>query len=398
MAVRSIARAYIITSLRERITLFWFLAFPLLLLVLLTFVFGNVGNSVRTSFDVTLVNFDDGRDARAAAALAGAMATLAATEDGTAPLFVLHLPPVDADRSAFLVSELNELRVGRRAVVVEIPLGLSASVDAAARGAASATLAVEIHKSGGRTGSDMAASIVEHVVAGVDRSLLVQYGLFDESRTLRVERLELGAGARTFRYVDFLLPGILLMGFFTGGLFGVPGTLLFGRERRILRGYWVTPLDVPHYLAGFALGHLGLCAIQFACVWGVARFALGADVPLWRPLVLAALLFAAMTFLAIGFLVAAVARTANGGMALANVVNMPMMFLGGLFFPIGQLPGALRAVMLANPVTYLADLLRGLTGTAAPVLPVAASVGVPLAWIVVCALVAARRLQWDVSR
>ncbi|MDD5220445.1 MAG: ABC transporter permease, partial [Candidatus Bipolaricaulis sp.] len=81
-----------------------------------------------------------------------------------------------------------------------------------------------------------------------------------------------------------------------------------------------------------------------------------------------------------------------------NIVNMPMMFLGGLFYPLGQLPPVVRAIMMANPLTYLADALRGVTGTAAPSFPLGVSLGVPAAWIVVCAAVASWRLTWDVER
>ncbi|MGD9675323.1 MAG: ABC transporter permease, partial [Candidatus Bipolaricaulia bacterium] len=229
-------------------------------------------------------------------------------------------------------------------------------------------------------------------------SLLVRMGLYDESRALRVERRNLGAGAEDFSYVDFVVPGIVIMGFFVAGLFGVPGTILFGRERRILRAYWVTPLRVPQYFAGFALGHLAICAIQLICVWSLARFAFGTHVALFHPLPLLVLVVASVTFLGFGFLVASLARTGNGGMALANIVNMPMMFLGGLFYPLGQLPAALRAIMMANPVTYLGDALRGVTGTAAAAFPLGVSLGVAAAWILVCALVASWRLTWDVGR
>jgi ABC-2 type transport system permease protein len=77
---------------------------------------------------------------------------------------------------------------------------------------------------------------------------------------------------------------------------------------------------------------------------------------------------------------------------------MPLMFLGGLFFPTGSVPPALRVVLLANPVTYLADRLRASVGVSAATYGHAVAVGVPCAWIFVCLAVAAFRLKWDVGR
>lgn len=397
-AILAVARTYLVTACRERESLFWFLMFPLLLLTLLALIFGNIGESGAMTYDIAVVNLDTAPAAGAAAGVVAALGQLSVAEGESQPLFRLHTPTADGDPGTFLAAELDALRIGKRAAVVEIPEGLSASIVAAANGSDAPTLAVRVHKSGGRTSSDIAASIVEDIVAQVDHSLLVRMGLYDEARALRVERLDLGADAGTFSYVDFVVPGIVIMGLFVSGLFGVPATILFGRERKVLRAYWVTPLDVPHYFAGFALGHLAICTIQLVCVWALGRFAFGAHVALFRPLPLLVLLFASVTFLAFGFLVASVARTGNGGMALANIVNMPMMFLGGLFYPLGQLPSALRAIMMVNPVTYLGDALRGATGTAAASFPLGVSLGVAAAWIVVCALVASWRLTWDVGR
>jgi ABC-2 type transport system permease protein len=402
-----LARAHLVIALRERITLFWFLVFPLFLLALLAAIFGSVGQTTSLTFDIAVVNLDQGSVGRGDFGALVARTFRELSQPGTLgkePLFRLHEPAAgDANAAGYLASEIEALKVGKRDAVVEIPAGFSDALVAAAGGStggggAKATARVIVHTSGGRTSSDMALGIIEEVLVGVDKQILTQLGLFDVARTVVVGRLEVGSEDRTLGYVDFLIPGVVIMGFFVAGLFSVPGTILFGRERRILRAYWVTPLDVPRFLAGFSLGHLGLCALQFACVWLLGRFAFGAHVNLFQPLPMLYLVLSVVTFLALGFLVAALARTPNAGMAIANIVNMPMMFLGGLFYPTGSMPPALRVIMMANPVTYLADGLRASAGVSTASFPVAASLGVPCAWIVGCAVVASLRLKWDVGR
>lgn len=398
-----LARAQLATALRERITLFWFLMFPLFLLALLGFIFTNVGKTQDLTFEIAVVDLDRGAVAgRFGESVAETFRELARpSKAGKVPLFRVHEPSSATAAQAFLDAEIEALRVGKRAAVVVIPEDFSASLVAAAMGPSSVGAApalVRVHTSGGRTSSDMALGVIEQVLARVDREILTKLGLFDASKAVAVTETEVGAASRAFAYVDFLVPGVVVMGFFVAGLFSVPGTILFGRENRVLRRYWVTPVDVPRFFAGFALGHVALCALQFACVLALGRFAFGAHVDFFQPLAILFLLLAVATFLALGFLVAALAKTPNSGMAIANIINMPLMFLGGLFFPTGSMPPALRAIMLVDPVTYIADGLRASVGVGVANFGLGVSIGVPCAWIVGCAAVAAWRLKWDVGR
>ncbi|MCX6100729.1 MAG: ABC-2 transporter permease, partial [Candidatus Bipolaricaulota bacterium] len=286
----TLARDHLVMALRERITLFWFLVFPLFLLALLSLIFTNVGKTQDLTFDITVVNMDRG-------AIGASFGSLVVETfrglsvpgtSGKQALFLLHEPASgDADLEAYLAAEIQALKIGKRSAVVVIPVDFSEALYAEAHSPATGAplpVRVSVHTSGGRTSSDMALSIIEQVLAGVDKEILVRLGLFDANRAVAVARQEVGAENRALAYVDFLIPGVVLMGFFTAGLFSVPGTILFGRERKILRGYWVTPLNVPRFLAGFSLGHLATCLLQFACVWLLGRFAFGARLDLFQPL------------------------------------------------------------------------------------------------------------------
>jgi len=398
--VVGIARTHLVTNLRERVTLFWFLAFPLFLLTILTAIFGSLGTPNPTSLSVSLVNLEPRREGPAdfAAVVEEAFAHLGASDThGRDPLFHLRRPAIGEDPQEFLDRERDAVRIGDRALLIEIPAGFHQRLDAAIAGDGPGA-EIRVYTSGGRISSDLARSIVDQVVAAVNGRILSAVGRFDPSRALTVERASIGSSGGDPLYIDFLLPGVVLMAFFTAGLFGVPGTILFGRERRILKRYWVTPLDSRRFLVGFSIGHLALCALQFAALLLLGRFAFGARVGFASPTAVGFLLLAAVVFLAFGFLISSVARTANAGMAIANVLNLPMMFLGGLFFPIGELPAVLRGIMFINPVTYLADGLRASLGVSAATVPFVTTIAVPLIWAGVCIAVASRRLRWDVER
>lgn len=396
-----IAVNHVVTAVREKVTLFWFLIFPVFLLVILSLIFGQIGQEGQISFEISLANEDAGSGSPFPAMIEFVFDEVATTADpGKEPLFRLRRPASGEEIHDFVASELIAVRRGRRAALVVLPEGLGREIEAqlASGGTHVGETALEIHYSEGNASSAMAVSIIDQILAGIDREILARAGAYDASRAVPQRTTTVGSATEETPYVNFLLPGIVLMGFFTTGLFGIPGAILFSRDQGVLRRYWVTPLDVPRFLGGLALGHISLCVLQFAVVFLVGRLALGATVSFAGVATVLYLLLAVITFMAFGFLIASVAKTANSGMAIANILNMPMMFLSGLFFPITGLPFFLRAIVYVNPVSYLADGLRAAVGVDVAAFPRLAAVLVPIGWILASTAIAAWRLRWDVSR
>jgi len=393
--VLRLAGAQIRVTLRERVSLFWFLVFPLLLLTLLTLIFSGLGEDPRMTFDIAL--FQQSVPQAEAPDFAGIVEhvfTDASKPVGDRPpLFRLTIHAADA--VSRYEEEMERLRLGRLDLVVVVPAGFNDAVLSHLGGSDEAAAPIEIYTSAGRASSTMAHDVVRQILAGVDREILAIAGRFNREAAVSITRREIGTGTEAFSYIDFLLPGIVLMGFFTAGLFSVPGTILFGREQGILKRYWVTPLSTSRFLLGFGIGHMALCGVQFSLAWLLAAVAFGARVSFFSLLPALYLVLAIVVFLAFGFLIASLAKTGNAGMAIANIVNMPMMFLGGLFFPISDLPLPLKILMMGNPLTYLADGLRTSLGVDVAVFPILATFGVPLAWILVSVAVAAHRLRLE---
>ncbi|MBN1858392.1 ABC transporter permease [Candidatus Bipolaricaulota bacterium] len=409
--ILSIAVTYVLTAFRERTTLFWFLVFPLFLLVILTMVFSGIGSTSIVS-DVALVRDEPPQAGFDAAGLVeqafrdlGGAGTSATPEAEQPQLFALSEPALGSDEpvAEILDTQRDLLRKGELDAIIVIPAGFNAElterIAAGPDADQAAGIEIEVWVDAGRATSELASDVIGQVVATIDREIRIATGGYDPGAEPPVtyETVSPDEG-RELKYVDFLLPGVVVMGFLTAGLFGVPGNILYGRDQGLLRRYWVTPLSVPRYLFGYTLGHLALCGIQATAIVALGKFGLGATVSLVQPATLLFLLLTACTFLAFGFLIASLARTANGGMAIANILNMPLMFLGGLFFSIGDVPIALRVIMLVNPVTYLAEGVRRVSGVEAGTVPWLAMLLVPGAWIVGSILIAAKRLSWDVER
>ncbi|HOD74058.1 MAG TPA: ABC transporter permease [Candidatus Bipolaricaulis anaerobius] len=395
-AVLQLARCALVTALREKETLFWFVVFPLLLLSVLTLVFGHLGEEGTMNFPVALANLD--REEGFASVVEEAFVSLSVPPRvGEEPLFTLRQPTSGEDAERFLAREKEAVRLGNVAALIVIPPGFSSAALAALVGSG-LPAQVEVYSSEANAASTMAADVVEQVLARLNRELLTRAGLYEPEAATPVRTEWIGDSSAPVAYVDFLLPGIVLMAFFVGGLFSVSGTILFSRDLKILRRYWVTPLRVLQYLAGFALGYLAMCGLQFTLVVLLGRVGFGATVAFTRPLAVGYLVLAAVTFLAFGFFVASLANTAQAGMAIANIINMPILFLSGLFFPVADLPLFLRVLLYLNPLSYLAEGLRFSLGAGQATLPLPLTFLVPLGWTGLSAAVAVRRLRWDVAR
>ena len=166
---------------------------------------------------------------------------LSSTQDEkTQPLFVLHTPEADADVADYLKSELTELRRGRRAAVLVIPEGFGGAVLESLTSGDPRTaeaVSLRIFMSETSVSSGYATQISQQVLTEIYRRILIESGRFDPRRAVVSETQWIGRQDEETPYVDFVLPGIILMGFFINGLFGVPGTILFSRDRKVLRRY-----------------------------------------------------------------------------------------------------------------------------------------------------------------
>lgn len=84
-----------------------------------------------------------------------------------------------------------------------------------------------------------------------------------------------------------------------------------------------------------------------------------------HPLTLAlGLVLGSLCFSAIGVLMAALPTdTPSDIMMLSSLVKFPIIFVSGIFIPVGQLPGWGQAISHLSPLTYLTDLVRWTFGS-----------------------------------
>ena len=178
------------------------------------------------------------------------------------------------------------------------------------------------------------------------------------------------------------LPGALVLGvFWTGSL---AAALLVARERETgaHRRIAAAPRARVAPLAAKGLVALVAALLPAAVVLALAMVLLDAQV-VDPAMTIVALALAALAAAAIGAAAAALARSTGGAALLAVLALVPMLLLGGLFYPLAYMPAPARAVSSILPVTLATEALRGAMLRASPFVELA----LPLAGLVASALV-----------
>jgi ABC-2 type transport system permease protein len=106
-------------------------------------------------------------------------------------------------------------------------------------------------------------------------------------------------------------------------------------------------------------------------------------------------LLGTLTFLSLGFLLSAFAKTEETIMPMLMVVQFPMMSLSGIFFPVDMTPEFMRPVLNATPLTYLGDSLCQMMVGATPLHPHYLNLAVLGGWFPVCLIGAVRFFRWE---
>jgi ABC-2 type transport system permease protein len=159
---------------------------------------------------------------------------------------------------------------------------------------------------------------------------------------------------------DHTAPGILVgAALFFSCLGGTVSLLAAERERRTLRRLLLAPLSPAAYFLGIVAALLAVAAGQALIVYGIA-LAFGGR--FHGSLGLGALIFflSVCAYVGIGFFFGArfARRTEDVNGPVAGF-GVPLLVLGGTFFPVSLLPRSLLALAHLDPVFHMNQALKG---------------------------------------
>ncbi|RPI01935.1 MAG: ABC transporter permease [Zetaproteobacteria bacterium] len=169
--------------------------------------------------------------------------------------------------------------------------------------------------------------------------------------------VETSVHTKTYRFIEFFVPGIIAMSVMTASLSGAVNVNAQLRQKGVIRKLSTTPITRTEWILSNILYQMILAAMSTIAILLVsyAVFGVSLRIDAWLPAFIALEVFA---FAGMGMILTRVATEAESAVAAANVIMFPMMFLSGSFFPLEMMPGFLQTFARVLPLYYVNEGLR----------------------------------------
>ena len=345
---------------RDRSGLFWTFAFPIIFIFIFGAIFG--GDDVEMQFQVGLTGAENTMYEEMKANL---------TEQTNMNIF-----------TGSPDEEITALEQGERNLVIVVP-------EMQEEFAGEESYEIKMYYDEANN-----PALNQQLISGFERGFMeAEDSILERERLLEtvVEPVQGGEGIDDF---DYILPGILAMALMQLGLFGSIQFLDL-REKEIIRSLSVTPLSREALLSSEISLRLIIGIIQLAIIVLIGRFFFGVSIAASPLAVLGVVILGSLTFVSLGYMLISFVSSAEGGRNLIQVVQFPMLFLSGIFFPIETMPDYTQPIVRALPLTYLGDALRqlmvGISGNYSLTFNIAVLTG----WFLAASLIAIKFWRWE---
>jgi ABC-2 type transport system permease protein len=168
-----------------------------------------------------------------------------------------------------------------------------------------------------------------------------------------------GPGFVGASYLDFVLPGIIVLNVLGAGL-AAGIEMMFDKESGFLQRLLACPISRMSVIAARLLYVVATALLQVGILLAVA-LALGARLGGGLGGIAVILGVSVLLALALGALSLALAfvyKTHGEFFATVGFVNMPLFFLSSALLPVAQMPGWMATLARLNPLTYAIDVAR----------------------------------------
>lgn len=160
-------------------------------------------------------------------------------------------------------------------------------------------------------------------------------------------------------YIQFIAPGVIAMTVLFSAMFSGIG-LIWDRQFGFLKETLVAPVPRLAVMIGRTLGGATVALLQGLLVLALAML-VGFRPVDWAavPEAIYYMALIAIVFCALGTALGSRLENMQAFPMVSSFVMMPLFFLSGALFPLDGLPGAMKYITAANPLTYGVDGVRG---------------------------------------
>lgn len=161
-------------------------------------------------------------------------------------------------------------------------------------------------------------------------------------------------------YIDFYVPGIIMVTISTAGMMGLVGAVAEERETGLTYKLSSTPLKKWEWSLSHLLWQAVMSIIVAILTALTGWIAFGFNMATIHPLMIVALVFGSMTFSGLALILSYFVRRSEAAMAVTMAFVFPQMFLAGAIFPAELLPSYMQTVAKIFPLYYISESLRNM--------------------------------------
>jgi ABC-2 type transport system permease protein len=199
----------------------------------------------------------------------------------------------------------------------------------------------------------------------------------------------------SIRSIDYLLPGIIVMGAMVTGIMRTATGFVQEREQGIYRRLALTPLTRTTLIGSQLLQHYLVIIVQTLLLVAIGGLAFKTHLTGNTALFWLTLSVGALCFMSIGFALTGLIKTLRSATPIIQITYFALMFLGGIFFPNSLLPKWLGNAAGILPSTQMGDALRAVVYNGAGIGDIWQKLAIMGAWIAVCMVISIRFFRWE---
>jgi len=307
-------------------SVFWTVAFPVLLILLFGAIFSGSGTS---TYSLHVQDLDDTEASRAF------IQSMADTK-------VLNIVEVDPNASAGQYIQDNSI-----SSFLIIPKGFA---NAYAPEPLRQNATIELRLDSSSSSSQAVSTAVNAVVQGTNLALA------NGTMVIQTDYQSISTNSE-FNYIDFFLPGVIGLTAMTTTVNWMVGLQTRYRENGIFKKLATTPITHSEWLVSLIMWQIITVFISVGIILVVGIVAFDVHLTL-DPVSIAIIILTSAMFSALGLIIARFVKEEETAGAAAGAITFPMMFLAGSFFPLESMPAYLQAIAKVLPLTYVNNGLR----------------------------------------
>jgi ABC-2 type transport system permease protein len=203
---------------------------------------------------------------------------------------------------------------------------------------------------------------------------------------------------REYKYIDFILPGMLGFSLLSSGVFGTAFVFLSLRLTLVIKRFFATPVKRYSIVLGEALARIVFALLGALFIIGIGHYAFGFTLIHGFATVLSMLLLSAIgliIFMGFGFIISGVAKNESTVPPFSNIITLPQFLLSGTFFSTAAFPGWLQHVSRVLPLTHLNEAMRKVAFEGAALADITHQLLILGIWFVGIYVVAVKTFKWE---